>query len=194
MRACGWCGVSGHNRRSCPSRPEHYKNSDKTRYRAKTCSYCCQEDHTRPKCKKVDADREAWIAENAAYRKRFIEDMKAHGYGIGALYSNKNSGEVIPLMVRSFDWDSVTHTNRYCYAVKVIEVSSSRAFSVCPPRYFGEGNAQERISYEMFYGIKMLSPVPFEQTLKTIPANWFDGTSGVPDRLIKKERKKRNEG
>lgn len=93
-RYCGHCGNSGHNRRTCPERPEEHKRIDATWHmkpgRKKgsrtICSYCGLQGHNRRTCvhlkrRKLQATR---FIESSV--KRALSALPEYGLGVGAMY------------------------------------------------------------------------------------------------------------
>ena len=95
MRFCGHCGRSGHNRRTCPERPEEHKKIDATWHmkpgRKKgsrtICSYCGLQGHNRRTC--VHLKRRKLLATRSIESsvKRALSTFPEYGLGVGAMYS-----------------------------------------------------------------------------------------------------------
>jgi hypothetical protein len=193
MRRCGYCGDSGHNRRTCNRRSENSKKIDTSYYRKKSCGYCGNPGHTRPTCKQMDIDRDKWIGENAAYRKLVLEDIKKNGFGVGAVFGEVRGDKKTAYMVRNIHWDSITHSDVWSYAVQFIDMKTGMKSNTSLPLTYGhEGTSREH--YQKYDNITIFIPAPEDKCLVGIPADWLSGKTGVPDAMIKKERKKRNEG
>ena len=91
-RRCSYCGLSGHNRRSCSSRPDASKERDAQYYRSSiygrakpSCSYCGDTQHRRPKCAKLPVDRENWYRSEESVRRAFRNKMIELGACKGVL-------------------------------------------------------------------------------------------------------------
>ena len=97
---CGHCGISGHNKTSCPTRrkyirenPESYTaqvyNRDQARRDAmiiqRACSYCKQTKHNRRGCKVLKEDKDLIVKRQQIYRDEFLLAMTSAGFGIGSL-------------------------------------------------------------------------------------------------------------
>lgn len=189
-RRCGYCGDSGHNRRTCNVRSPEAKKIDKTYHRKKACSYCSNVGHTRPKCERMDSDRAKWIADNAIHRSNFLADMKESGLGVGAIYRtdiNRN------YMVRRIHWEQVKHDDRYAYGLESVDMKTGNIVFNCLPPFYGLiGEEKER--YKKWDNIEILIRASDEMCAFNIPDGWFTGNDGIPFSMIKKERKKPNEG
>ncbi len=192
-RRCGYCGDRGHNRRTCNIRSPEAKKAEKTIYRKKSCGYCSNSGHTRPTCKQMDVDREKWIADNAAYRKLVLEDIKKNGFGVGAVFGQIRGDKKTAMMVRNILWDSIIHSDVWNYSVQFIDMKTGmKSITALPITYGHEGISRDH--YQRYDNTVVFIAAPEDKCLIGIPADWLSGKSGVPVHLIKKERKKRNEG
>ena len=114
MSTCSHCWNHGHNVRGCPKRKaevkrliakgntDHYMVRKQRRYdevkRTRACSYCREPGHTRRTCPEFSLHKRKFIAINVAFRRKFVEDMKTRGLGIGSLIKMKSS-------YRDENWD-----------------------------------------------------------------------------------------
>lgn len=192
-RRCGYCGDRGHNRRTCNIRSPEAKKVEKTIYRKKSCGYCSQIGHTRPKCEQMDKDRVKWIADNAIYRSNVIVDMKQDGLGIGAVFQTGGGVNDHTYMVRRIHWDKMVHSERYSYSLEVVSMNTGKSGYLNIPTYYGLVG-EDRKQYMRWEQNKVVIRASEEMCTFNIPKDWFDGKDGVPHHLIKKERKKRDEG
>jgi len=104
---CGYCGTSGHNKRSCPDLTklaEEWEKSDDPYYkeraqrlksvrkgRAKRCSHCGEPGHTIRTCDRHKAQVNS-IAQSWLDARIFVkEKMNEHGFGIGSLVRTKKT-------------------------------------------------------------------------------------------------------
>lgn len=190
MRRCRFCGYTGHNRRTCPSRSPESKDSDKqyhNRYRAKNrrCSFCYETGHDRRKCAKLVTERNVWISNNAIYREQFFEDMKRNGLGIGSLVKRTDtySAKAEYYVVKNIRWDDINHDDTYAYpigAAPIVDMEDSH--NLPAPLYGLRGEAFEQAKKWRSYGLDIEVPVA-ENTIKP-PAEWFTGKSnGLPRNL-----------
>ena len=138
---CGYCGQRGHNRRTCPtlkasenkelaanpdslwsksirSQRSAAKRSNSTR----RCSYCEQTGHNRRSCPTLKNDRIAVQSAFTDYRKRFAENLKKSGLGVGAIVKvpvrcSRVCDSYYVGLVTEMHWDVITHlyetTNLY---------------------------------------------------------------------------------
>jgi len=191
MRHCRYCGNTGHNRRTCPSRSPESKDSDKqyhNRYRAKNrrCSFCYETGHDRRKCAKLVVERNTWINNNAIYREQFFEDMKRNGLGIGALVKRKDiysSNMIEYFVVKNIDWGAINHDDTYSYPVHVAPIADmENPHNLPAPLYGLRGEALDQAKRWRNAGLEVEVPVA-ENTIKP-PAEWFTGKShGLPRNL-----------
>ena len=91
----------------------HKEQLNKTANRGKNrkCSYCRDEGHTRRTCSFRKGDMNSWAEKCIAAREKFVENMTAAGFGIGALGYRRDhwgSGQILTL-VQSVKWNEVTH-------------------------------------------------------------------------------------
>jgi len=191
MRYCRYCGNTGHNRRTCPSRSQESKNSDKqymNRYRSKSrrCSFCYETGHDRRKCEKLVVERNEWINQNAIYRERFFEDMKRSGFGIGSLLRRNDSWKSEYkhyYIIKNIDWDSINHDDTYSHPVFAAPIEDmEHPIHIPAPLY---GLRDDVLANQLRWrnnSTEVENPVP-ENTIKP-PAEWFTGNSrGLPQRL-----------
>jgi hypothetical protein len=186
MRHCRFCGNTGHNRRTCPSRSQDSKTADKdyhNRYRSKhrRCRYCNEFDHDRRKCVKLKDDRITWTKENAEYRKLFIEDCKQHGFGVGAmLVSSYKKDEFY--FIKSINWESINKSDSWNYCVSVLDLAAGRETRISAPSFYGKtGNERTNaISYGGDYKVEHLADT--SNLEKFLPSGWLDGLTSN-DRL-----------
>ena len=91
----------------------HKADLNKSRNRGKNrkCSYCKDEGHTRRTCSFRKGDMNDYATKCVAAREKFVENMTATGFGIGALgYRRDHWGDnKILVLVESIKWDEVTH-------------------------------------------------------------------------------------
>ena len=182
MRHCRYCGNSGHNRRTCPSRPAHVKESDNKYHnmyrRKRTCRYCRQTDHDKRKCGKLITDRNEWIVRNAEYRKRFLEEAKREGYGVGAIVKRASWSNENYCLVISINWDAITVDNNYNYAIRGSGIGEDNqgenTFS--PPTHYGIPEGPDREYYLKYSNDNcVVNPAPAESIQNSIPPNWLSG-------------------
>lgn len=182
MRHCGYCGNSGHNRRTCPNRSPDVKQSDNAYYkryrRKRTCRYCRNTDHDKRKCEKLVADRNDWIAKNAKFRKRFIEDAKLVGFGVGALIKRKYWNDETFCLVNKINWDTINVDNRYNYAMHVFNIGNpdNDEQVLNTPMYFGLDGDERAYYIKMNKNeIEIVNPVNNDDLESKLPADWFSG-------------------
>ena len=192
MRHCRFCGYTGHNRRTCPSRSPESKDGDKqyhNRYRSKSrrCSFCYEGGHDRRKCVKLITERNTWINDNAIYRERFFEDMKRDGYGVGSLIKRQSPWDRHDtyeyFVVKDINWDTINHDNTYAYPIYAAPlIDMEHPVNLPAPLYGLRDEALEHASKWRNSGAQVENPVP-ENTIKP-PAEWFTGKSvGLPRNL-----------
>jgi len=180
MRHCRFCGYTGHNIRTCPSRSQDSKQHDKNQYskyrsRSRRCRYCRENGHDRRKCEQLKQDRVKWIADNALYRKRFLEDMKNSGIGIGAIVQSYDS----MYMVGAIEWDAINNDNRYSYPICTLPIENmDERGTINFPSYFG--TSDENREYYIVNGgrqIKAVNPASANAIEKSVPDGWLNGIS-----------------
>jgi len=189
MRYCRNCGNTGHNRRTCPSRSQEAKNADKeyhNKYRRKSrrCSFCYENEHDRRKCEKLKSERNVWITENAAYRSRFLEDMKKAGIGIGAIVKRISwQSQTTFYFIKDIRWDYINQDDHYSYPFRVLVIGEDCVESgINAPSYFGR-NDKER-EYYINNDRNMVAENPAMPDSIKPPIEWFDGTTvNFPKRL-----------
>ena len=191
MRHCRYCGNTGHNVRTCPSRSQESKNSDKEwhskrRNRGRRCSFCYENNHDRRKCVKLVTERNIWINNNATYREHFFEDMKRNGLGIGALVKRHDMyspNKVEFYVVKNIRWDAINHDDTYSYPILVAPIVDMEDTHNLPvPLYGLRGEALEHTRKWRNTSFEVEVPVT-ENTIKP-PADWFTGKSdGLPRNL-----------
>lgn len=138
---CGYCGQRGHNRRTCPAlkaaqnkelaeNPDSgwsksirsHRSAAKRSNSTRRCSYCEQTGHNRRSCPTLKSDRVAVQNAFTDYRKRFAENLKKKGFGVGAIVkvptrTHHSCDSYYVGLVTEMHWDVVTHvyetTNLY---------------------------------------------------------------------------------
>ena len=187
MRHCRYCGNTGHNRRTCPQRSPEVKKADQeyhSKYRRnnRRCGYCSNFGHDKRKCAKRKDDRTAWIAENAEFRKRFIEDCKQYGYGVGCVIGNTQDNQQY-LFVKSINWDAITVGDSWNYALRAINMSSGNEISFSSPSFFGKSGDDRDIS-KSYYNYHVVTKADVTNIEKSLPTGWLDGmTDNFPSYL-----------
>lgn len=141
---CGYCGTLGHNIRTCPDRPQEYKDMDR-QWNAKPgrkkgsaveCSYCGLIGHNRRTCWHLDHRRSVALESLEEALSGGLRGLCEHGLGPGALYAksdtwtDKQATYVITngLSVR-FDDDARGHgpmfflniAGQYVYGTRLVE-------------------------------------------------------------------------
>ena len=116
---------------------DHHKaelNKTANRGKHRKCSYCKEEGHTRRTCSYRKGDMEDWIDKCLAAREKFIENMTAVGFGIGALGYRKDpwGGNRELVMIEHISWDSINHTIALGSENQYRDVFSSRSFNAHP--------------------------------------------------------------
>ena len=148
---CGFCGTPGHNITTCPQvaviaedahqkeacgypityrhrqalqemkrRKQRKANKNKPRTKAK-CSYCRNENHRRPSCKKHKELRSKVYLANDNWKAKFVETINEVGIGIGSLVMipkqvidwAARSDEWVTCMVIDYNLDSMNVFNTY---------------------------------------------------------------------------------
>lgn len=96
---CGFCGTLGHNRRTCPDRPQEYKDLDR-KWNAKPgrkkgsaveCSYCGLTGHNRRTCWHLDHRRSIALENLEEALSEGLRGLCEHGLGPGALYAKSGT-------------------------------------------------------------------------------------------------------
>jgi hypothetical protein len=182
---CSWCGdYNNHNRRSCPHRSEESKKRDPPK-RPKSCSWCGDTSHTRPKCEALKLAKETWIGQNAAYRARFLEDLKKLNFNYGAIFKY-STNDVLYLAV-SVDWDSIKHDDRWGYPINSRYLSNiDKTMTSKFPSWIGLEEGFEKnnsLRYDRALVIESsTNEIPIENY---IPGDWLSGVSGVEESFKK---------
>ena len=115
---CGYCGVNGHNKRSCSewkAQIERWERSDDAYYqrraesakqrskgRKKRCSWCRSIEHTIRKCDNYNALVDAEAHSCLEARKQIVQRIHDHNFGVGSLiqytYRHWEDGEYTPVV------------------------------------------------------------------------------------------------
>jgi|DEB0MinimDraft_3_1074331.scaffolds.fasta_scaffold71712_1 hypothetical protein len=134
-RRCGYCGNTGHNRRTCPSgiQTRVADTTEVTVVNKRRCSYCNWKgvldgsfDHNRRNCPILNQDLQKAYAENAKYRSGIIKIFQEAGIGPGSLvfaYTRYNGKSVrMPHLLESISLKLTTcHCGSYSrHAVYVL--------------------------------------------------------------------------
>lgn len=191
MRHCRFCGHTGHNIRTCPSRPSASKDADKQWFKkrrksTRRCSFCFETGHDRRKCVKLHEEREAWVSNNAQFRARFLADMKKNGYGIGAVIRRKSYDGNDYAFVKAINWEDINFEERYSYAAIICpltNIDTSHAANL--PRKFGK-TQEELLSSHYLRNDENDFLVETPTTPETInpPLGWLSGrVDKFPNRL-----------
>lgn len=183
-RRCRYCGYRGHNIRSCPSRPLADKKLDAPK-KPKSCSWCQDTSHTRPKCEKLKADKANWVAQNAIYRKNLLQDLKKNNFNYGSIVKFPTIDD--SFFIVSVDWDYIRLDSKFTYSIRVKYLEDfDRETSFCFPTWYGMEEGEEKEKRKLKRGDiivqSTLNDTPIENK---IPENWLNGSSGVEDAFRK---------
>lgn len=181
MRHCRYCGNSGHNRRTCPSRSNTAKESDSKYYssrrRGRSCGYCRGSNHDKRSCVKLVADRADWVNRNAEFRKRFLEDAKNEGWGVGAIFKQEHWNHVERFhIITKINWDAIVVDANFNYALTTMEIGKNSE-DICTynsPRYFGH-TGSDREYYKKYEAVSIVNPISVDSIINSVPANWLTG-------------------
>ena len=116
-RQCSECLGYGHNKRTCPDRPEWRKERDAQSHARRRCSYCQGVGHNRRKCAMIDKDIEVYRILTGALRKCRVERIHELDLGIGTVFTKdgwvrpKGAGsyekKTMAWMITGIDWNSL---------------------------------------------------------------------------------------
>ena len=86
-------------------------NKSRNRGKNRKCSYCKDEGHTRRTCSFRKGDMNNYAVKCIAAREKFVENMTAVGFGIGALGWKKShwGDEQTLTIVENINWKYLTH-------------------------------------------------------------------------------------
>ena len=201
---CRWCGLPGHNRRTCPKfekyakeNPSTYTASSYKRMKEKSivrnCSWCHNEGHNKATCKVFFADKIQAIVSNKAFRQEALAFLKEHKIGPGTMLGIPITDYSMPegsqakqklFLVKEIKWDEINYQH-------------PRSSLICEPlgneSYYGGDDL--RLSQSFMKKIKegkysIVTPAMEKRIAIGIPADWFTGMSGMavafPDGFAKK--------
>lgn len=97
-RRCGYCYDYGHNRRTCPTikerieaNPDSYLARQEARKKTqrasspRVCGWCSESGHNKRTCRKLETDRRTKRRQIREWRKKFVSQCQAIGFGVGSL-------------------------------------------------------------------------------------------------------------
>jgi hypothetical protein len=188
-RSCGKCGGMGHNRRTCTSVSTSFasKPVESNSVNARTasgrrkakCTYCAKTNftidrtHTSRTCSNRKNDLIRFIKENSEWAKKYKQEMKECGFGIGAIVERYDR----TYMIESIDWENICMKDQYG------GITGLKLEGLNEPRYFNRSNICPPIKGKDYDNITMVSPIPGELVEKQFPPDWEKGMYGIPDRL-----------
>lgn len=106
-------------------------NKSVNRGKNRKCSYCKDEGHTRRTCSFRKGDMNDYAAKCVASREKFVENMTAVGFGIGALgWKKTHWGEEQTLtIVESINWRFFTHHSALGETYQYTEFVTARSLT-----------------------------------------------------------------
>ena len=130
-RRCGYCCNYGHNRRTCPqiqerikeapdsyfARHEKAKKENQAQRGPRQCSYCSETGHNKRTCSSLDTDRRNKKREIRTWRKKFVEQSQAVGFGIGTLLKLRDPDTVESGYMRDRILDQTNNSGQYAMVV-----------------------------------------------------------------------------
>lgn len=145
-RRCGWCGRSGHNRRTCSSLKDYTeKNPDTYTARVESrrkirnsrtvrkCTYCQESGHNRRSCTLLSRDKAYYGKKQREWRKSILQHMEEQGLAVGALVGTSPArgyvkegddlrsahlaDDVCVGYVTDIDWDSIVLRGKSCVKI-----------------------------------------------------------------------------
>lgn len=179
-RRCGYCGMGGHNRRTCNALSPEMKvrQQSKNLNIHRTCGYCGVAGHNRTTCEKAVNDYFIKIDDTKKFRKNFIEDMKSHGLGIGALI--KTSYDAV-YFIESIDWNSMVENINGCRILRCSVFGadpSHRGYRIAAPRWFGLRKFDDFFTLDRMKEMErvdILSPISAQDVENQIPSDFLVG-------------------
>ena len=173
-RQCSECYGYGHNKRTCPSRPEWRKEQDSKSHARRRCSYCHGVGHNRRKCATITQDLEVYRILTGALRKSRVERVSELDLGIGTMFtkntwvrpSGKGSFEKkdVAWVITGINWNSL-HLN---------ERNPLRFYAIKPIGNWGMPT--QTISFGLFDRKKLKDgtahPAGGKQALATLPVGY----------------------
>jgi hypothetical protein len=200
---CGWCGIRGHNKRTCPKFEEYVKKNPSTysassyrRMKEKTivreCSWCHTQGHNRATCKTLFTDKIQAIVNNKTFRKEALAFIKEYKIGPGTMLGIPTYDYSMPegstkqkfLLIQEIKWDEINYQNSR---------NSLICTTVGDKSYSGDDNI--RLTQSFMKKIKegkysIVTSAMEKRIAIGIPNNWLSGTSGMavsfPDGFAKK--------
>ena len=180
-RRCGYCGMGGHNRRTCnamsPELKERYQKVSSSK--SITCGYCGIGGHNRTTCNKAVDDYFLKIQSTKQYRKDFIEDMNSIGLGVGSLV--KSNYEAL-YFVQEIVWENLVKSSDGCNALRcmVIGGDTDKLYRLRTPRWMGireqinDYYTRERLM-KLDSNFEVINPITSEELKKQIPSDYLVG-------------------
>ena len=176
QRQCSECYGYGHNKRTCPSRPEWRKEQDSKAHSRRRCSYCHGVGHNRRKCAKITEDLEVYRILTGALRKSRVGRISDLDLGIGTMFtkntwvrpSGRGSFEKkdVAWVITGINWNSL-HLN---------ERNPLRFFAIKPIGNWGMPT--QTISFGVFDRKKLKDgtahPAGGKQALATLPVGYYN--------------------
>ena len=126
---CGYCGQSGHNKRSCPQLKAHldrrreafgdddYQVRAHEQHRERTsrkgekrsCTYCGEMGHNRRTCPTLAGHVAQMQKASVVFRRQFVAALQTSGIGVGSLLVHTDWGNrQTRYLVTAINWDAVT--------------------------------------------------------------------------------------
>lgn len=216
---CSYCHTRGHNRQTCPqlradigrieeqhgkehplvkeyatNRASISKSASKRAKMPRSCTYCHTLGHNRRTCVVLGHDKEIARMKNAAFRERYLDNIKELGLGIGAMVrmtrrhmnprlSNKPHLDAAGSlwMVLQHEWDTLNHINGGERSVLCQQISNigRRTYLTVPPNLHAP---TMRVN-----GWEVVSPSHDFGT----PNDWLSGETGLGTLFVNKDKDSR---
>ncbi len=174
---CSYCGVKGHNRRSCEQKKEYVaRNPDSYTARReaeaaerrkqrgpRTCSYCLESGHNARTCGVKAKDKRTLTQKLSRQRAVIMDKMLENGIGIGTLFdvTSRYYGEDASCwLLTEIDWKQ---TDSYDGFFMVLTSVATGRLSR------GKRNIDPAAEYD---NVKVLSPVERADIRDNFPLQW----------------------
>ena len=177
-RQCSECYGYGHNKRTCPDRPEWRKEQESKSHRRRRCSYCQGVGHNRRKCGTITQDLEVYRIITGALRKGRVERISQLDLGSGTMFTKdtwiRPSGggtfekKGITWLITGINWNTL-HLN---------ERNPLRFFTIKALGNWGMGVGERNISFGLFDRKKLRDGTAFpaggKQALASLPVGYYN--------------------
>ena len=168
-----------------PMSDEHLNQAKVRGGKVRRCTYCGSKGHNRRTCPTLKANKEAYVVDAIAFRRRLVDAMRSAGIGVGALVSTERWGDTYCWMVTQIRWNHIDHLRvGHCdpvmgQNVKTVDRYNQTQWMALPALEDEQGEVVEnRRGLSQLLGPVVLAGVPadfFEpESLTALMADRFD--------------------